>query len=97
MDTAEEAGTHHFEDVGDLGHVVRGEALEQRHAAQELQVVVDALQSGALHHLLEHAPVERPHFGARHGCTTKKYFNIGIDALSSRTATGCQLGNCTRL
>ena len=60
--------THHFEDVSDLGHVVDGQVGQQRHAAQEVDVVVDTLQSRLLHHLLEDATVQHPHLGRRHRC-----------------------------
>lgn len=59
--------TNHFEDVGDLGHVIGGESFKERHTAQELEVVVDALQASFLHHLLEDSTIQCPYFGTRYG------------------------------
>ena len=58
--------SYHFKGVGNFGHVIRGEPLEEWDAAKKLDVVVDSLKTRPFHHLLENAPIQHPHFGRRH-------------------------------
>lgn len=58
-------GTYEFQHVGDLAQHVIVEILQERHGLEELDVLLDALEAGAHHDLLEGSPIQHPNARVR--------------------------------
>ena len=60
--------TDRFDDVGHLDELVAAEFGQQRHRAQEAEVVLQSADGRAHHHRLEDAPLQLPDVDVRHRC-----------------------------